>query len=229
MPYRLTRALAFPPAETADEDGLVAVGGDLRPERLVLAYASGIFPWPHQGYPLLWFSLDPRTVIPCDRVHVSRRLARTLRTRRFRVTLDTAFEDVIDGCATVPRRGNPRTWITPAMREAYVTLHRFGFAHSAECWREGRLVGGVYGVSVGAMLVGESMFTRVADASKVALVTLIRQIGRWGFPVLDAQMRTEHVARLGAEDWPRSRYLGLLGECLERPTRLGPWALDPDL
>jgi leucyl/phenylalanyl-tRNA--protein transferase len=227
--YRLTDDLVFPPPGEAEDNGLLAVGGDLRPERVLLAYASGIFPWPHEGYPLLWFSPDPRSVLPAGKLRVSRRLVRRIRNAGFRISLDRAFPKVIEGCARAPRRGEPGTWITPGMIETYTVLHEAGFVHSAECWHDDQLAGGVYGVSIGGIFIGESMFARVPDASKVALVTLVRQLERWGIDLLDAQIRTEHVARFGAEDWPRDRYLAWLREAVRQPTRRGPWELDPDL
>lgn len=223
-------ALFFPPAQTASADGIVAVGGDLSPERLVAAYGQGIFPWPHQGWPLLWFSPDPRYVLSADALHVPRRLERTIRSRRFTVTFDTAFDDVIDACASVPRVGedgaDDGTWITPAMARAYKRLHALGVAHSAETWRDGRLVGGLYGVSLGGMFAGESMFTRASDASKVAFVTLVRHLAAWGIRLVDVQVETPHVVRFGAAPWPRDVFLARLAEAMRQPTRLGPWRVD---
>jgi leucyl/phenylalanyl-tRNA--protein transferase len=227
--FRLTRRLAFPRPDLADESGLLAVGGDLRPERLLLAYASGIFPWPHAGLPLLWFSPDPRMVLPTGELRVSRRLGRTIRAGAHRVRLDTACRAVIEGCATTPRRGEPGTWITSEMVEAYVRLHELGFVHSAECWVGERLVGGLYGVSLGAVFVGESMFSRERDASKIALVGLVRQLARWGIGLVDVQVHTDHLASLGAREWPRERYLAELAGALDAPTRRGAWRLDDDL
>lgn len=227
--YRLGDELAFPSPEEAEDDGLIAVGGDLRPERVLLAYTSGIFPWPHEGYPLLWFSPDPRLVLPPARLRIGRRLARRIRNAGFRVTLDRAFHGVIEGCATTPRPGEEGTWITPGMKDSYARLHDAGFVHSAECWDGDSLAGGLYGVSIGGVFVGESMFTRVPDASKVAFVTLVRQLERWGFDLLDAQVRTEHVVRFGAEEWSRVDYLEALRESLAKPTRRGQWQLDADL
>jgi len=227
--YRLGRELVFPDPELSDPSGLLAVGGDLRPERLLLAYSLGIFPWYAEGQPILWHSPDPRAVLLPGDLHVSRSLARTLRRGTYEVRLDTAFEAVIDACARSPRPGGPGTWITPAMREAYVRLHRLGFAHSAEAWSaDGRLAGGIYGVALGAVFFGESMFTRGRDGSKVALATLVRQLERWGFALVDCQVRSAHLERLGAVSWPRQRFLA----ALERGLRAGalrgrgPWRLD---
>jgi leucyl/phenylalanyl-tRNA--protein transferase len=227
--YRLTRALVFPPAEVAEDDGLLAVGGDLRPERLVLAYSQGIFPWPHEGMPLLWFSPDPRMVLRPSEIVVNRRLARTIRRRRFEVRLDTGCREVIRGCATIERRDGRGTWITDEMAAAYGALHDQGLVHSAEAWLEGELAGGLYGVSLGGAFIGESMFARVSDASKVALVALVQQLRRWSFDLVDSQVHTDHMERLGAREWPRATYLHSLEASLRKPTRRGPWSLDPDL
>jgi leucyl/phenylalanyl-tRNA---protein transferase len=225
--YRLDDRLVFPPPEHA-EQGLLAVGGDLRPERLLLAYASGIFPWYSEGEPILWHSPDPRTVLLAHELHIPRSLAKRLRQGRFELRLDTAFSDVIGACATVRRPGQRGTWITRAMRRAYVELHRRGFAHSVEAWLGGRLVGGLYGVSLGAAFFGESMFALEPDASKVAFVALVRQLERWGITLVDSQVKTAHLERFGAREVPRREYLASLREALRHPTRLGTWAFDDD-
>jgi leucyl/phenylalanyl-tRNA--protein transferase len=222
--YRLSERLLFPPPETAPRRGPMAVGGDLRPERLLLAYSLGIFPW--QGEPLHWHSPDPRMVLLAPELHLSRSLKRTLRRRPYRLTLDVAFRDVMVACATVPRPGQDGTWITPAMVEAYTELHRRGVGHSVEAWRGDELVGGLYGLSLGAAFFGESMFARAADASKVAFATLVEQLGRWGISLVDCQVYTEHLASLGAREWPRLRFLSALRAALARPTRPGPWSFD---
>jgi len=224
--YRLDDRLAFPPPEHAEPGGLLAVGGDLRPERLLLAYSSGIFPWYQAGQPILWHSPDPRSVLLPDELGVPRSLRKTLRRAPYRVTLDTAFPRVIQACAAIRRRGQRGTWITREMKAAYLELHRRGFAHSAEAWRGDELVGGLYGVSLGAVFFGESMFARAPDASKVAFVTLVEQLRRWGVTLIDCQVRTEHLARFGATEWPRREFLRALRRALERPTRRGPWRLD---
>lgn len=225
--YQLNSRPVFPPTSLAEPDGLLAVGGDLSPERLIAAYRSGIFPWPHDGYPLLWFSPNPRLVLRPAELHVPRRLARVVAQGRFDVRLDNAFEQVIAACASVPRRHEPGTWITPAMQLAYTQLHRLGYAHSAEAWRDGELVGGLYGVAIGGAFIGESMFARVSEASKVAFVTLARQLDRWGFVMVDAQVHTEHLARFGAREVPRRQYLALLDVARQMPDRLGKWTLEP--
>jgi leucyl/phenylalanyl-tRNA--protein transferase len=226
--YRLGSSPAFPPPEEAEEGGLLAVGGDLSPQRLLAAYATGIFPW-YQEAPILWYSPDPRTVLLPGELRVSRRLRRTLKQGLFELRFDTAFEEVIRSCATVPRRGGQGTWITPDMISAYCALHELGFAHSSEAWREGRLVGAVYGVSLGSGFFGESMFFRQRDASKAALVALVWQAEAWGFELFDCQMHTEHLERLGAREWSRDRFLRVLQSCMKRPTRRGRWQLSEGL
>ncbi len=223
--YRLDHRLLFPAADKGPRRGPIAVGGDLRPERLLLAYSSGIFPW--QGEPLHWHSPDPRMVLLADELKVTRSLAKAIRHRRFRVTFDTAFRAVMIACATAPRPGQDGTWITPAMVDAYSELHRMGVAHSVEAWMDDTLAGGLYGVSLGAAFFGESMFARQRDASKVAFVALVRQLARWGVSLIDCQVYTPHLASLGAREWPRRVFLETLRRELERPTRLGPWRFDP--
>ena len=224
--YRLSDSPMFPDPNEADADGLVAYGGDLSPHRLLAAYAQGLFPWPHgEDWPLLWFSPDPRTVlIPAD-LHISRSLRKTLRQGVFTVSFDTAFERVIHACAATKRPGQQGTWITPAMRHAYSVLHELGFAHSAEAWLEGQLVGGVYGVSLGAAFFAESMFTHRSNAAKVAFVHLVRQLDAWGFHFIDCQMHSDHVERFGAVAWARPQFLKALTRALRQPTRRGRWAL----
>jgi leucyl/phenylalanyl-tRNA--protein transferase len=184
----------------------------------------GIFPW--QGEPLHWHSPDPRMVLLADELVVARSLRKAIRRDRFRLTLDTAFERVMTECATVPRPGQDGTWITPAMIRSYTDLHRRGVAHSVETWRGDALVGGLYGLSLGAAFFGESMFAHEANASKVAFVALVEQLERWGIPLVDCQVYTEHLASFGAREWPRRDFLAALHEALGRPTRLGPWRFD---
>lgn len=224
--FRLDDRLLFPPVRLA-EDGLLAVGGDLRPERLILAYSQGIFPWYSEGQPILWHSPDPRFVLLARDLRVSRSLRKTLRKRAYRVSLDTAFDEVIEACARTQRPGQRGTWITREMRQAYLALHRRGLAHSVEAWDGERLAGGLYGVSLGAAYFGESMFARAPDASKVALVTLVEQLTRWGITLIDCQVPTDHLARFGATEWPRRQYLIALRKALRHPTRPGPWSFDP--
>jgi leucyl/phenylalanyl-tRNA--protein transferase len=227
--FQLDERLLFPPAGLADPDGLLAVGGDLRPERLLLAYSSGIFPWPTEDFPLLWHSPDPRFVLRGDQLHVPRSLAKAMRRGRYRLSFDQAFDEVIEHCARKRRPGQNGTWITDEMVEAYRSLHHLGFAHSSEAWEGEELVGGLYGVSLGGAFFGESMFAEAPDASKSAFVRLVEQLDRWSIHLIDAQVHTAHLQRFGAEHWPRDRYLAALAKALEAPTRRGPWALDEDL
>ncbi|NVJ05411.1 leucyl/phenylalanyl-tRNA--protein transferase [Myxococcus sp. AM001] len=213
----------FPPPERADTSGVVAVGGDLRPERLLAAYARGIFPWYSEGDPILWHSPDPRFVLTPDALHAGRSLRKTMARGVYEVRYDTAFRRVITECSRVPRPGQAGTWITEEMMEAYVTLHEAGFAHSVEAWAQGELKGGLYGVSLGAAFFGESMFALAPDASKVAFVTSAERFQGWGFQLIDCQVETEHLARFGAENWPRRRFLAALARALKEPTRRGKW------
>jgi leucyl/phenylalanyl-tRNA--protein transferase len=207
--------LRFPDPRRADATGLVATGGDLEPSTLVAAYRRGIFPWPAEGLDLLWWSPDPRAIVPLDGLHVSRRLAQTLRQHRFRVTVDADFAAVIAGCAD---RGAEETWITPALRAAYERLHALGWAHSVEVWtRDGALAGGLYGVAVGGLFAAESMFHTATDASKIALVALVQQCRAAGLELLDVQMPTPHLASLGAVTISRAEYLRRLAAVVERP------------
>jgi leucyl/phenylalanyl-tRNA--protein transferase len=219
--------LDFPPAEQASPEGLLAVGGDLRPERLLNAYRHGIFPWYDEDQPILWWSPDPRTVLFPDNLHISRSLKRSLRPGLFSVTLDQCFRDVMQHCAG-PRSQYPDggTWITAEMLEAYTQLHELGYAHSVETWKEGELVSGLYGVALGGAFFAESMFTRVPDASKVALVSLVRQLQTWGFRVIDCQQSSPHVIALGAESLPRRDFLDHLTTALAVPDRHGHWQFD---
>lgn len=224
--YQLGKRIAFPDPSNAETDGLLAVGGDLCEQRILAAYSLGIFPWFSEGEPILWWSPDPRMILLPNEFHVSKRLARLNRKGRFRVTLDTAFEEVIAQCSRTTRRGQDGTWITQEMTRAYLALHRSGYAHSVECWEEDDLVGGLYGISLGAGFFGESMFTHVPNASKVALSALVERLVRWGFSLIDCQMPTEHLASLGAKEVPRQVFLGLLAESLKAPTRIGNWAFE---
>ena len=219
--------LRFPPVNAASPEGLLAVGGDLRPERLLEAYRHGIFPWYSDDQPILWWSPDPRTVLFPDKLHISRSLKRSLRPGLFSVTLDTCFRDVMQHCAGPrPQYPDGGTWITTEMLEAYTCLHEQGYAHSVETWQEGKLVGGLYGVALGGAFFAESMFTRVPDASKVALVSLVRQLQAWGFRLMDCQQASPHVMRLGAEEIPRQEFLGHLTSALTLPDRQEHWQFD---
>lgn len=225
--FRLDHRLVFPPAELAEPSGLLAVGGDLRPERLLLAYTLGIFPWYHDGLPILWHSPDPRTVLEPAKIRVQRSLRKAMGKRPYEIRLDTAFRAVIEACAATPRPGQDGTWITDEMLEAYVELHELGFAHSVEAWEGDRLRGGLYGVSLGGVFFGESMFAHAPDASKIAFVRLAAQLVAWGIDLVDCQVHTDHLERFGAEEWPRRRYLAALAEALRKPTRRGRWDFDP--
>jgi leucyl/phenylalanyl-tRNA--protein transferase len=218
---------AFPdPSLALDEpNGLLAMGGDLSPQRLRRAYAQGIFPWYNPDESILWWCPHPRTVFATDGVHVSRRLKRTLAMADYAVTLDEDFNSVIGACAGV-RAGNPGTWLGPEMRAAYAKLHALGDAHSVEVWRNGDLIGGLYGVALGRMFFGESMFSRERDASKIGLVWLARQLHAWHFPLLDGQVGSDHLYRMGAIDLPRSKFLKIVREAVQLRGHPGPWRFD---
>lgn len=215
----------FPPAETAlrDPDGLLAVGGELSPVRLLNAYASGIFPWFSEGQPLLWWSPDPRMVFRTDGVRLSSRFRRSLRNSPWTVRADTCFAEVIAACAASPRPGQDGTWITTPMQQAYIALHRMGHAHSVEVFDAGRLVGGIYGVAIGRMFFGESMFSAASGGSKVALAALAHRLAQWGWPLIDAQVENDHLLSMGAEHWPRARFLALVREQVRLESAAGPW------
>jgi leucyl/phenylalanyl-tRNA--protein transferase len=222
------RRVQFPPASWTSPEGVIAVGGRPDAETLLEAYSQGIFPWPHEGAPLLWFCPDPRFALVPAAAHLSRSLRKAMRRGTYEVRADTAFAAVMRGCALAPRPGQDGTWITPEMLAGYTALHARGFAHSIEAWRDGELVGGLYGVSLGAVFFGESMFALAPDASKIAFATLLANLVHWGFELVDCQQETEHLARFGAVDWPRPRFLAALQRGLRRPTRQGPWRLEID-
>lgn len=228
VPPRLLRGDdPLPDPEQADARGLVAVGGDLRSERLIEAYRRGIFPWYSEGLPILWHSPDPRFVLEPQNLQVNRSLRKSLRRQPYRLTFDTAFLEVVCRCSEVPRPGQDGTWITNDMIDAYDRLFSLGHAHSVEAWLGDRLVGGVYGVAVGALFCGESMFALEPDASKIAFVKLIHQLVRWGFGLVDCQVHTEHLARFGAVEWPRARFLAKLATLRARELRTPrPWVFD---
>ncbi len=205
---------------------MLAAGADLSPARLLEAYRRGIFPWFSEGQPILWWSPDPRMVLFPAELKVSRSLARTLRRKDFEIHADTAFRRVMEACAE-PRPGQDGTWITHQMVEAYTAMHRQGIAHSVETWRDGELIGGLYGVALGRMFFGESMFSRAADASKVALVTLVRQLADWNFGMIDCQMKTPHLASLGAREIPRAEFARRLEELVHYAPVPAPWYLEP--
>ena len=221
------RDLRFPPVDSASPEGLLAVGGDLRPERLLEAYHHGIFPWYSDVQSILWWSPDPRTVLFPVKLHISRSLKRSLRPGIFTVTFDTCFREVMTQCAGPrPQYPDGGTWITTEMLEAYTLLHEQGYAHSVETWQEGQLVGGLYGVALGGAFFAESMFTRSSDASKVALVSLVRQLQTWGFRLMDCQQASPHITAFGAEAIPRREFLDHLTVALALPDRRGRWEVD---
>jgi len=214
----------FPPPASAlrEPNGLLAAGGDLSPQRLIEAYSHGIFPWFNPGEAILWWSPDPRMVLFPAELNVSRSLRKTLKNRLYEIRVDTAFRQVMEACAA-PRDGHGGTWITPAMIAAYTELHRLGLAHSVETWMDDKLVGGLYGVSLGRMFYGESMFSLATDASKIAFVHLVRQLERWGYGMIDCQMKTAHLASLGAREIPRAEFSQKLSELVNFPGINGAW------
>ena len=225
--FRLDERLVFPPVELA-EDGLLAIGGDLRPERLLLGYRSGIFPWYAENLPILWHSPDPRRVMTTDDLVIQRSLRKAMNKHPYRIAMDTAFREVLEGCAQTPRPNQSGTWLIPEMVGAYRELHDLGYAHSIEAWRGDELVGGLYGVSLGGAFFGESMFARAPDASKIAFVATVRQLHAWNIRLIDCQVHTEHLDRFGAYEIPRVMYLELLHAALDEPTRQGTWKLEID-
>ncbi|KTD51165.1 leucyl/phenylalanyl-tRNA--protein transferase [Legionella quateirensis] len=211
----------FPDPETSDKQGLLAIGGDLCPQRILQAYTQGIFPWFEPGCPILWWSPNPRLILLPDQLNVSRSLNKSLK-KPFRLSIDTAFQQVITSCATCSGRFN-NTWITHEMITAYTTLHTMGYAHSFEVWQDDKLVGGLYGISLGKGFFGESMFHKVTDASKIALYYLCQTLKDWEFDFIDCQMPTNHLLRLGATVISRKEFLHLLGLTLKNPNKLGHW------
>lgn len=229
----LTDDSEFPPIEYAFEDGLVAAGGDLSPKRLLNAYQHGLFPWFSKDDPILWWSPNPRMVLYTDQIKISKSLNKTLKKTSLSLTFDCAFEDVMTACSQ-PRTvladdPNNDTWIHPEMIEAYVKLHQQGYAHSIECWQDNELVGGLYGVAIGHMFFGESMFSRVRDSSKIALVTLCQQLSRWGFEMIDCQVYSEHLASLGAEEVEQVEFIKTINNLCQQESPTGQWTLDSDL
>jgi leucyl/phenylalanyl-tRNA--protein transferase len=221
--FELARRKVFPPPELAEKDGLLAVGGDLSRDRLLLAYSMGIFPWYSEDSPILWWAPDPRLVLFPEEFRLSRSLRQTIRKGTYRVTFDTAFPDVIRSCAGVRRR-EEGTWITDEMVEAYCGLHEAGIAHSVESWSDGELAGGLYGVALGRVFFGESMFTLKKDASKVAFERLVRRLIDRDFLLIDCQMTTRHLLSLGAREIPRSVFTRMLKQALEKPIPPGRWS-----
>lgn len=224
--FRLTAELSFPPPQLAEPDGLLAVGGDLSQERLLLAYRSGIFPWYSEGEPILWWAPSPRLILEPNHFHVPKRLARTIRQRRFRLTMDTAFHQVMEACGALRTAAGEGTWITREMLAAYCRLHDAGYAHSVECWDGDHLAGGLYGVSLGTVFFGESMFSRDRDSSKVALTGLVDYCIHHGFDFIDCQITTAHLKSMGAREMDGAEFYPRLQELVARPSRIGKWTLE---
>jgi leucyl/phenylalanyl-tRNA--protein transferase len=224
MPVEISRqTLEFPDLDEADESGLLALGGDLSIERLKLAYSKGIFPWYEKGMPILWWSPDPRMVLFPDKMIISHSLKQSIKKQQFTITIDKAFEQVIKNCAKTPRKGEKGTWITREMKNAYIDLHEAGYAHSAEAWLDGELVGGLYGVAIGKVYFGESMFHHVTNASKVAFYQLVEKLNKWNFKIIDAQVYTNHLESLGGEMIPRGEYIRILEKALLIDDVTGSW------
>ena len=222
--YLLSNDIVFPPPNLASEDGLLAVGGDLDQRRLLLAYRMGIFPWYAEADPILWWSPDPRLVLYPEQLRVSKSLKRVIKKGLFRISMDQAFEQVIAACAKSRREKNEGTWIVDEMVQAYCQLHESGFAHSVEAWQNETLAGGLYGVSLGKCFFGESMFTHLTNASKVALVALVNHLKTLSFDLIDCQVSTEHLISFGAQEIPRQLFLKQLKKSLEAPTLRGKWS-----
>ena len=222
--FQLSNSLIFPPPDLAREDGLLAVGGDLSVPRLLLAYAQGIFPWYSPGEPILWWSPNPRLVLFPEEFHLAKRLARTIRQQIFRISFDTDFARVIRMCGQTRRKEEHGTWLDEAMIQAYCQLHDLGHAHSVECWRNGELVGGLYGVALGTAFFGESMFSLTPDSSKVALAALVARLKGWEFELIDCQVGTGHLQRLGAREISGEEFSARLAQAVAKPSRQGKWS-----
>lgn len=221
--FRLSSRLEFPPAWLARSDGLLCIGGDLSCERILLAYQNGIFPWFSDNEPILWWSPDPRLVLYPSEIRISKSLRKTLKKKRFRITINQAFEQTISACSQPRKDPNEGTWLVEEMKDAYIELHCQGHAHSVEAWHQDRLVGGLYGVAMGCVFFGESMFSLESDASKAALVALARHLNTHGFDFIDCQVTTDHLCRMGAVEIPRNRFLDLLGRSIIRQPVSGVW------
>jgi len=221
--FLLDDSLVFPHPEYSEPSGLLAIGGDLSPKRLILAYQNGLFPWYSEGSPILWFSPDPRLILLPEQLKVSKSLAKVIKSGVFDVRFDTCFEDVIIKCAEIGRRDQDGTWITDDMSKAYITMHREGYAHSVETFYNGKLVGGLYGVSLGGAFFGEPMFYLMSNASKVALFYLVERLKLLNFDFIDSQVTTGHLKRLGAKEMDRSEFLKMLKSTLNKKTIRGNW------
>lgn len=216
--FQLTDKRIFPPPELADDDGLLAVGGDLSSERLLEAYSNGIFPWYVKSSPILWWSPDPRLVLFPEELKISRSLKQVIKKGIFKITTDTAFDEVINNCAWIYRNGSQETWLTEEMIRAYITLHNIGYAHSVESWHDNELVGGLYGIAIGGVFFGESMFTKTSNASKAAFAKLVQNLEQWGYVIIDCQIVTRHLINMGAKTIPRSQFLRILKGALKKKT-----------
>lgn len=221
--YRLDDSLRFPLASKATSMGLLAIGGDLRPERLLNAYVRGIFPWSEPGEPLLWWSPDPRMMLKPEEVYISKSMRKVMRDKVFEIRFDTAFTQVLQGCASRTRIGNSGTWITYEIMDAFIKLHQLGLAHSVEAWQNDKLAGGLYGLSLGACFFGESMFHLVSNASKAAFISLAGFLKEHNFMLIDAQQETAHLTSLGASPVPRAEFLQMLEKAIKKPTLIGKW------
>jgi leucyl/phenylalanyl-tRNA--protein transferase len=224
--FKLTKRLIFPSPELAEDNGLLAIGGDLSEKRLLLAYSTGIFPWYSEGDPILWWSPDPRLVLFPGDLKISRSLNQTIKKGIFKITLDTAFEAVIRNCASVHLKADGDTWITGEMIDAYINLHHAGYAHSVESWSEGRLSGGLYGISIGSAFFGESMFAKKSDASKVAFAILVQYLIKLNFTLIDCQVTTSHLKSFGAHEIRRNDFIIMLKSALKAGTNKGKWTLE---
>ncbi len=222
--YKIPDELIFPDPELAEEDGLLGVGGDLSPERLLLAYGNGIFPWFSKGEPIMWWSPDPRCVLYPDRLRISTSLRQALKKENYEIRFDTCFEDVVRHCAETKRKGQGGTWITKEMQQAYIRLHELGFAHSTEVLMDGKLAGGLYGVSIGSTYSGESMFHLRPEASKIALYFLVERLKGWGYPFIDCQVTNPHLLSLGAEKMRRKEFLERLRKLIAEPGDDRTWS-----
>jgi leucyl/phenylalanyl-tRNA--protein transferase len=223
--FRLSDKISFPPPHLAEPEGLLAIGGDLSENRLLLAYKMGIFPWYSKGEPILWWSPDPRLILYPEGINISKRLRRTINQGIFEITSDTAFEQVITSCAQVRSTENKETWIIDEMIESYCRLFESGYAHSIEAWYNGNLAGGIYGISLGGCFFGESMFSRVNNASKVALVALCDYLTSLSFDMIDCQVKTDHMLRMGAVEMSRNQFIKKLTQSMRRKTFKGKWKI----
>ena len=208
--FLLNHRLLFPDVEKADDDGLLAVGGDLSPERLLLAYKNGIFPWFNEDSMILWWSPDPRMVLFPNKIKISKSMAQVIKSNKFRITWNTQFEEVVNACSAIKRKGQAGTWITPEMKSAYLKLHQMGIAKSIEVWENDNLVGGLYGIDLGNVFCGESMFSRKSNASKIAFISLAKELQQKEYKLIDCQVYTAHLESLGAEEIPRKQFIKIL-------------------